>query len=104
MKLKIRKTPKNAMKISIILLIIISVLLIIVNIIPNNKIQIQYGFKMDNGYTPIWKIVCYIIILLLSIVEIIITRIMCRCEKCKKYIFMNIHTEYCPYCSKKIED
>ena len=103
MKFKIKKTPKNGIKISIILLIIILILLVIVNIAPNEEVQIKYGFKIDNGTLPIWKIVCHILIAILIIVEILVTRVMCRCQHCKKYIFMNIHTKYCPYCSKKIE-
>lgn len=104
MNFKIKKTPKSGLKISLILIIIILILLAIVNFVPNEGIQIKYGFKIDNGTVPVWKKVCQIVIVILCIVEFWVTRIMFRCQQCKKYISMNIHTEYCPYCSKKIED
>lgn len=104
MKFKIKKTPKNGLKISLILVIIILILLAIVNFIPDEGIKTEYGFKIDNGTIPVWKKVCQIIIVILCILELIVTRVMCKCQQCKKYVVMNIHTEYCPYCSKKIED
>lgn len=103
MNFKIKK-PNNGIKISIVLLITILLLIIIVNIVPNNDVKIEYGFKVDNGILPLWKILCYILIVILFIAEIIVTRIMCRCPKCQKYILMNIHTKYCPYCSTKIDE
>lgn len=101
--MKIKNTPKTGLKISIILLIIALIILVIVNIIPNGTENTQYGFTIKEGKLPIWKIICYGIVILITIINFIVTVIMCRCKQCGKYIMMNIHTEYCPYCSKKID-
>lgn len=102
--MKFKNTPKNGLKISISLSIIILIILIIVNIIPNETDKIKYGFLIEEGKTPIWKIICYVILVILAIIEFIVNIIMCRCQQCGKYISMNIHTEYCPYCSKKLDE
>ena len=47
--MKFKNTPKNGVKISICILIIILLLLAIVKIFPNEGVQIKYGFKIDNG-------------------------------------------------------
>lgn len=101
--MKFNNTPKNGLKISIILLAIIVIMIIIVNVLPNHPDKIEYGLVIEEGKMPIWKTICYAIILLLSILEFIINRVMCRCKQCRKHIRMNIHTEYCPYCSKKLD-
>ena len=102
--MKFKNTPKNGVKISICILIIILLLLAIVKIFPNEGVQIKYGFKINNGVEQLWKKILYIIIVILSVLEFIIVRTMCRCNQCGKYISMNINTKYCPYCSKKLDE
>lgn len=102
--MKFKNTPQNGVKISICILILILILLAIVKIFPNKGVQIKYGLKIDDGVPSIWKIICYVIIVILFIAEFIISRIMCRCKQCGKYISMDIHKKYCPYCSKNLDE
>lgn len=102
MKSKLPKDPKKGVIISIFILVIILSLLAIVRFTPNSTDKIEYGLKIE-GPTPLWKIICYVIIAILVIAECFINRKMCRCPNCHKYISMNINMEYCPYCSENLD-
>lgn len=105
-KMKLKNSPRNGLKISICILIIILIILFIINIIPDESEILKYGFKVkNNDKIPIWKIIGYIIIGILSIIEVIVDLVMCRCKYCKKHIkYMDIFMNYCPYCSKGFND
>jgi hypothetical protein len=83
---------------------IVLLILLIIQIVPNGTDVRKYGFILEKGKIPLWKDICLIIAVILFIANFFVCRIMCRCKHCGKYISMNIHTEYCEYCSKKIEE
>lgn len=109
--MKIGNSARNGLLISIAILAVALVILIIVNSVPNADIntldstyKLQYDLGINKEETPIWKIVCYIIIGLLIVISMIIDFVMCRCHCCGRHIrLMNIFTMYCPYCGKSLD-
>lgn len=109
--MKIRNNARNGLLISIVILVVALVILIIVNSIPNADIntlssinKLQYDLGVNKGDTPIWKIVCYIIVGVLLVLHTIVHFVICRCHSCGRHIhYMSIFTMYCPYCSKSLD-
>ena len=109
--MKMKNNAKNGVLIIIALAVIALIMLLIVNIIPNvdiNKLseaeKLEYKIGAYKGETPLWKIICYIIVGILIVIATIVDFIMCRCHYCGKHInCMNIFTKYCPYCSKSLD-
>lgn len=109
--MKIINSARKGLLISIAILVIALVILIIVNSIPNvdtntfsTTDKLKYSLSVYKNETPIWKIVCYIIVGLLIVLSTIISFIMCRCHFCGRHIhYMNIFTMYCPYCGKSLD-
>ena len=103
--MKFKNNPRNGVKISICISIIMLIILVIVDIIPNESEKSIYGLVIDEGETNIWKIICYVIIVILAILNLIVNLVMCRCKKCGKYISsINIDMRYSPYCSKRLDE
>lgn len=106
--MKIRNNAKSGLVISTIIVVVAIVMAIIVNSIPNVDIntlnsigKLQYDYK---GETPIWKIICYIIIGVLLVLSWCVEFVMSRCHFCGRHIhYMNIFTMYCPYCGKSLD-
>lgn len=109
--MKIRNNARNGVLISIVILVVALTILLIVNSIPNVDIntltetnKLKYNLGINKGDTPIWKIVCYIIVCILLVISIIVDFVMCRCHCCGRHIHhMDIFTKYCPYCSKSLD-
>ena len=108
--MKIVNSARNGLLISIYIVVIALVILIIVDSIPNvdpNTLNttdnLKYSLGVYESETPIWKMVCYIIIGLLIVLSTIISFVMCRCRFCGRHIhYMNMSTKYCPYCGKSL--
>ena len=109
--MKIKNNARKGLLISIIILVIALSILIIVNTIPNANIgvlnstdNLKYDLGTYKVETPIWKVVCYIIVGMLLILSTIINFVMCRCHSCRRHIhLMNIFTMNCPYCGKSLD-
>lgn len=109
--MKIRNSARSGIWISIIILIIALSILLMLDSVPNENINIlsepdKWRSALDNNKveTPIWKIVCYIIVGILMILSAIVNFVMCRCHNCGRHInVMGIFTMYCPYCSKSLD-
>ena len=108
--MKIRKNARDGAIIIIIISIVALILLLVIETVPDvdvNKLTITektyYNLGVYKVKEPIWKIIGFIIVILLIIACSIINYIMCRCNYCGKHIhFMNIHLTFCPYCSKSL--
>lgn len=102
---------KSGLVISTIIVVVAIVMAIIVNSIPNVDIntlnsidKLQYDLGINKGETPIWKIICYIIIGVLLVLSWCVGFVMSRCHFCGRHIhYMNIFTMYCPYCGKRLD-
>ena len=108
--MEFRKTAKNGLSICATLSLIALTLLLIINIIPNvdpDTLNItdrfEYDMEVYEGKTPLWKKICYILLLVLFILNAIIDLVMCRCNYCGRYIRFNNSMKYCPYCSKYLD-
>ena len=110
------KATNNARKGAIIcvaIVIIALIMILIVNSVPDgetgtlnsaNKLMSYVGTSNGTVEMPMWKVVCYIIVGILALLEIIINFVMCRCHNCGRHIwYMNIFMMYCPYCSKSLD-
>ena len=69
--MKIKNTPKNGLKLSIFIAILMLIIFLITSIIPNQSEEVIGGFVFKEK-TPIWKIVCYIISAILFIFYFVI--------------------------------
>lgn len=109
--MKIRNKARNGLWISIIIVVIALAIIVIVNSIPNVDIntlkptnKLQYNLGDNKGETPIWKIICYIIVGVLLVASWIVDFVMCRCHFCGRHIhYINIFTMHCPYCGKSLD-
>lgn len=108
--MKFRKTAKTGLSICSTISLIALILLLITNIIPNvdyktlnTADKMMYDIGVYKGEPPLWKNICYIILLILFLVFTITDFIMSRCNYCGKYIRFNNSMKYCPYCSKELD-
>jgi len=91
--MKIKKNARNGTRIIGFILLITSILLLAIKIIPNvdyNTLNMTDKFMYDmgvyEGETPLWKNVCFGIVCVLLLLEIIIYFLMCRCNYCGRYV------------------
>lgn len=109
--MRFRNNARTGVLIGISIIIVILIILLIINIIPdvdyntlNMTDKMMYDMGVYEGKTPTWKNICMIILCVLSVLEIIVNVVMCRCNYCGRYIIsMNIFMKYCPYCSKSLD-
>jgi len=109
--MKIEKSPRRALLISIILIVIGLIIFFTVESIQTVDItklsaqdKIRYELGNYEEETPIWKIVCYVIVGILFMLSWIVDFVMCRCRNCGKHIHsMDVFMRYCPYCSKDLQ-
>lgn len=108
--MKFRKTARTVTRILEIISTIILILLLVMKMIPNVDVntlntadKMLYEYGIYKGEDPIWKNVCFGIVCILLLSEIIIYFLMCRCNYCGKYVgYISIREKYCSYCSKEL--
>ena len=108
--MKFRKTAINGTRILEILTIIILILLLAMKMIPsvdvnslNSTDKMLYEYGIYKGEDPLWKNICFGIVCILLLLEIIVYFLMCRCNYCGKHIgYISIRKKYCSYCSKEL--
>lgn len=109
--MKFRKTARNGTRIIGIISSIILILSLLIKIIPNVDVntlnmtdKILYEYGVYKGEEPMWKIICFYIVCILLLLELIIYFLMCRCNYCGRYVgYISIKEIYCSYCSKELD-